>query len=47
MPEIMDRIKEANRAVTTGIDDSTVKHWVTIYIMGLSLIHISEPTRRS
>ncbi|RLE29197.1 4Fe-4S ferredoxin, partial [Candidatus Acetothermia bacterium] len=34
MPEIMDRIKEANRAVTTGIDDSAVKHWVTIYIMG-------------
>jgi len=34
MPEIMDRIKEANRAVTTGIDDSAVKHWVTVYIMG-------------
>lgn len=30
----MDRIKEANRAVTTGIDDSAVKHWVTVYIMG-------------
>ncbi len=32
--DIMKKIREANRAVTTGIDDSEIKHWVTIYIMG-------------
>ncbi len=32
--DIMERIRKANEAVTTGIDDSAVKHWVTIYIMG-------------
>lgn len=31
---IMERIAEANRAVTTGIDDADIEHWVTIYIMG-------------
>ena len=32
--EIMERIREANEAVITGIDDADIKHWVTIYIMG-------------
>lgn len=32
--EIMDQIKEANRAVITGIEAAEVRHWVTIYIMG-------------
>jgi len=31
---IMDRIAEANKAVTTGIDEKDIEHWVTIYIMG-------------
>ena len=32
--DIMERIADANRAVTTGIDEKDIKHWVTIYIMG-------------
>jgi formate hydrogenlyase subunit 6/NADH:ubiquinone oxidoreductase subunit I len=31
---IMDRIAEANKAVTTGIDEKDIEHWLTIYIMG-------------
>jgi succinate dehydrogenase/fumarate reductase-like Fe-S protein len=31
---IMDQIKEANRAVTTGVDEKDIEYWVTIYIMG-------------
>ena len=31
---IMDRIAEANKAVTTGIEEKDIEHWVTIYIMG-------------
>ncbi|MFO8036671.1 MAG: 4Fe-4S dicluster domain-containing protein [Anaerolineales bacterium] len=31
---IMERIREANRAYTTGLDDEGIKHWVTIYLMG-------------
>jgi len=31
---IMDRITEANRSVTTGMDAGDIEHWVTIYIMG-------------
>lgn len=31
---IMDKVKEASKAVTTGIEEKDIKHWVTIYIMG-------------
>ncbi len=31
---IMDRIAEANKAVTTGIDEKDIEYWVMIYIMG-------------
>ncbi len=31
---IMERIAEANRPVTTGVDEKDIKDWVTIYIMG-------------
>jgi len=31
---IMERIREANKAYTTGLDDEGIKHWVTIYLMG-------------
>jgi heterodisulfide reductase subunit C len=31
---IMDQIRDANRAVTTGIDEKDIEYWVTIYIMG-------------
>lgn len=27
-------VKEASKAVTTGIEEKDIKHWVTIYIMG-------------
>lgn len=30
----MDRIAEANKSVITGVEDKSIKHWVTIYIMG-------------
>jgi len=32
--DLMARIADANKAVVKGVDDSTVAHWVTIYIMG-------------
>ncbi len=31
---IMDRIAEANKAATTGIDAKDIKNWITIHIMG-------------
>jgi len=31
---IMEKIAEANKAVTKGVDEKEVEHWVTIYIMG-------------
>lgn len=31
---VIDKIKEASKSVTTGIDEKDIKHWVTIYIMG-------------
>lgn len=31
---IMEKIAEANKTVTKGMDEKEVKHWVTIYIMG-------------
>jgi heterodisulfide reductase subunit C len=31
---IMDRIAEANKSATTGIDAKDIKDWITIYIMG-------------
>ncbi|UCB47567.1 MAG: 4Fe-4S dicluster domain-containing protein [Spirochaetota bacterium] len=30
----MERIASANRAVTTGIEEKDIKHWVRIYVMG-------------
>ena len=33
---IMEKIAEANKTVTEGVDGKDVKHWVTIYIMGES-----------
>ncbi|MCD6472069.1 4Fe-4S dicluster domain-containing protein [Candidatus Aerophobetes bacterium] len=30
----MEKIAEANKAVTKGVDEKEVEHWVTIYIMG-------------
>jgi len=32
--DIMERIRESNKSVTTGLDEKDIKHWVTIYIMG-------------
>jgi ferredoxin len=31
---IMERIAEAAKSVTTGVDAKDIEHWVTIYIMG-------------
>jgi len=31
---VLEKIAEANRPVTTGIDGRDIKNWVTIYIMG-------------
>jgi formate hydrogenlyase subunit 6/NADH:ubiquinone oxidoreductase subunit I/ferredoxin len=31
---IMEKIAEADKTVTKGIDEKDIKHWVTIYIMG-------------
>jgi len=28
--DIMGKIKEANEAVTTGVDEKNIKHWVNI-----------------
>jgi heterodisulfide reductase subunit C len=33
-PDIMDRIAEAAKSVTAGVDAKDIEHWVTIYIMG-------------
>jgi Fe-S-cluster-containing hydrogenase component 2 len=33
---IMDRIAEANKAATTGIDAKDIENWITIHIMGKS-----------
>jgi len=32
--DIMKRIAESSKPVTSGVDDKDIKHWVTIYIMG-------------
>jgi len=32
--EIMERIAESTKSVTTGVDSKGIDHWVTIYIMG-------------
>ena len=32
--DLMARIADANKTVVQGIDDSSVEHWVTIYVMG-------------
>jgi hypothetical protein len=32
--DIMQIIAEANKAVTTGIDERDIEHWVWIHIMG-------------
>jgi succinate dehydrogenase/fumarate reductase-like Fe-S protein len=31
---IMERIREANKAYTTGLGDEGIEHWATIYLMG-------------
>jgi ferredoxin len=31
---IMERIAEAAKSVTTGVDAKDIEHWVTIYVMG-------------
>jgi len=31
---IMERIAEAAKSITTGVDATDIEHWVTIYIMG-------------
>jgi ferredoxin len=32
--DIMDRIAQANKAVTTGIEEKDIQHWVRIFVMG-------------
>jgi len=32
--DIMDRIAQANKAVTTGIEEKDISHWVRIFVMG-------------
>jgi heterodisulfide reductase subunit C len=32
--DIMERIARANKAVTTGIEEKDIKHWVRIFVMG-------------
>jgi heterodisulfide reductase subunit C len=32
--DIMERIARANKAVTTGIEEKDIKHWIRIYVMG-------------
>lgn len=32
--DIMERIAESSKPVTSGVDAKDIKHWVTIYIMG-------------
>lgn len=31
---IMEKIAETNKSVTTGLEEKSIKHWVTVYIMG-------------
>ena len=31
---VMDRVREASKAVITGVDDKDIEHWVNIHIMG-------------
>lgn len=31
---VMEQIKEANKAYTTGLEEEGIEHWVNIYIMG-------------
>jgi len=31
---VMDRVREASKAVITGVDEKDIKHWVEIHIMG-------------
>jgi len=31
---VMERIREANKAYTTGLEEEGIEYWVTIYIMG-------------
>lgn len=31
---IMKKIAESNKSVTTGVDDNAIEHWLKIYIMG-------------
>lgn len=31
---IMDKIAETSKGITTGLDEKDIKHWVRIYIMG-------------
>lgn len=31
---VMERIRKANRAYTTGLEEEGIEHWVTIYLMG-------------
>jgi ferredoxin len=32
--DMMDRISESTRSLTTGVDTKDVEHWVTIHVMG-------------
>ena len=32
--DIMEKIAESNKSVTTGIDEKDIEHWVKIYVMG-------------
>jgi succinate dehydrogenase/fumarate reductase-like Fe-S protein len=32
--DIMERIARANKAVTTGIEEKDIKHWIRIFVMG-------------
>ena len=32
--DIMEKIAESNKSVTTGIDERDIEHWVKIYVMG-------------
>lgn len=31
---VMERVREASKAVITGVDDKDIEHWVNIHIMG-------------
>ena len=32
--DIMQKIAQANKSVTTGVDEKDIKHWVRIFVMG-------------